>query len=146
MKRSLFTAVLYFLLFGANSQITSIPEEAKANFANQYPEATDVVWTNNVINVGVKFDLNGEKMYAEYTNKGIWKETYQDWTLEKLPVAVTDGLDKSKYAEWKIKTVKLVHYPGNIERYRVEVEKNELQKKYLYFNTKGRMVKSSITL
>jgi hypothetical protein len=128
------------------SQVTSVPEEAKENFARQYPDATNVSWSNNVINAGVTFELKGEKMYAEYSNKGIWKETYRDWEFIKLPDAVKDGFEKSKYAEWKVKSVKLVSYPGNIERYRIEVERNELQKKYLYFNTKGRLVRSSISI
>jgi hypothetical protein len=128
------------------SQLTSVPEEAKKNFARQYPEAVNVSWSNNVINAGVRFELDGENMYAEYSNKGIWKETYKDWEFEKLPDAVKDGFDKSKYAEWKVINVKIIYYPGDIERYRIEVEKNELQKKYLYFNTKGRLIRSTITI
>ena len=147
MKKLLFTlSLLGFLSFAGFGQVTSVPEEAKRNFEKQYPEAEAAVWSNNVISAGVRFALKGESMYAEYSNKGIWKFTYRDWDMDRLPDAVKDGFEKSKYADWQIHGVKIAHFPGNITRYRVEVQKSALQKRYLFFNEKGRMLKSALTL
>src|ERR1041384_3376653 len=93
------------------SQVTSIPASAKENFARQYPAAQNVRWDNDVVNVNVHFDLNGEKMNAEYNNKGIWKSTIQDFTYDRLPDAVKEGFTKSKYADRKVADTKLIHNP-----------------------------------
>ena len=130
----------------AFAQVTSIPEEAKTNFNTQYPNAQNVEWDNDVVNVNVRFDVDGQRMNAEYNNKGIWKHTYQDWTYDKLPSSIQDGYKKSKFADREVTEVKKVFLPGSVEQYRIRVEKNDVQKKYLYFNTEGRLVRDANTI
>ncbi len=149
MKKVIWILSLAFGLVAAlpaMAQVTSIPETAKENFAKQYPAAENVRWDNDVINVNVRFDLDGAHMNAEYNNKGIWKHTYKDMTKEELPAAVTDGLAKSKYAGRDVTEVIEVMLPGNVTQYRLKVEKNDLQKKFLYFNPEGRLVRDANTL
>lgn len=128
------------------AQVTSVPEQAKENFAKQYPGATVVKWSNDIVNVNVEFDLDGEHMNAEYSNKGIWKSTQKVWSYDKLTEAVKDGFQKSKYADWEVSDVKVIYLPGDVVQYRLKVEKNDLQKKFLYFNEKGRLLRSAVTL
>jgi hypothetical protein len=132
--------------FTAFSQVTKIPQSAKDNFTQQYPAAQHASWDNDVINVNVRFELNGEKMNAEYSNKGIWKKTEKNWAYDKLPDNVKDGFTKSKYADRGVTETVIVYLPGDVEQYRLKVEKNDLQKKYLFFNKDGRLVRESITL
>ena len=149
MKTVRFFSLLTIMTFSlgvAFSQVTSVPKEAKNNFAKQYPEAQNVNWDNDVVNVNVRFELNGEKMNAEYNNKGIWKSTIQDFAYDRLPETVKEGFTKSKYADRKVADTKHIYYPGNVERYRLKVEKNDLQKKYLFFNTEGRLIRDANTL
>jgi hypothetical protein len=136
----------FFTLHNLNAQVTSIPEQAKTNFASQYPTAESVEWDNDLVNVNVRFILNGEKMNAEYNNRGIWKSTLKDWTFDQLPEPVKDGFKKSKFAEREITDVKVVYLPGNVEQYRLKAEKNDVQKKYLYFNQEGRLVRDANTI
>ena len=137
-----------FLLFSISSfsQVTRVPQVAKDNFARQYPEAREVNWDNDVINVNVRFELNGERMNAEYSNKGIWKKTEKDWEFDKLPDDVKDGFDKSKYADRDVVETVIVYLPGDVEQYRLKVEKNDLQKKYLFFDEDGRLIREAIAL
>ena len=130
----------------AFSQVTSIPPAAKDNFAKQYPDAQNVNWDNDVINVNVRFELNSEQMDAEYSNKGIWKSTLKDWTFEQLPAEVKDGFQKSKYADREVEETKIVYLPGDIVQYRIKAKKNGVEKKYLYFNGKGRLIREAVTL
>lgn len=130
----------------AFAQVTSIPEQAKTNFAAQYPTAENVEWDNDLVNVNVRFTLDGESMNAEYSNRGIWKSTLKGTTYDQLPDAVKDGFKKSKYAEREVTDVKVVYLPGNVEQYRIKAEKNDLQKKYLYFNKEGRLVRDANTI
>jgi hypothetical protein len=128
------------------SQVTKIPESAKENFARQYPSAQNVDWDNDVINVNVRFELNGEQMNAEYSNRGIWKKTEKKWTYDKLPETVKDGFNKSKYADRGVTETVIVYLPGDVEQYRLKVERSDLQKKYLFFNKEGRLVRDAITI
>jgi hypothetical protein len=146
VRVALLASVLSFFVVESFSQVTSIPEQAKTNFASQYPDAQNVRWDNDLVNVNARFDLDGQAMNAEYNNKGIWKHTYIDWTYEKLPSAVHDGLKKSKYADRTVKEVKAVDLPGNVRQYRLKVEKNDVQKKYLYFNPSGRLLRDANTI
>ena len=143
---SFFILFLFFLSSQSFSQVTKIPQSAKENFAKQYPSAQNVNWDNDVINVNVRFELNGERMNAEYSNKGIWKKTEKDWTYSKLPDAIKDGFNKSKYADRGVTEAVIVYLPGDVEQYRLKVERNDLQKKYLFFNKDGRLVREAITI
>lgn len=128
------------------SQVTSIPDQAKENFFKQYPDAQNVKWENDIVNVNVRFEQDGNIMNAEYSNKGIWKNTLKDWTYEKLTDDVKEGFNKSKYADREVTDVKVLYLPGYVIQYRLKVEKSEVEKKYLFFNTQGRLVRSSVTL
>lgn len=146
MKKSIFllTTVMIGLLLQA--QIREIPQEVKDAFEHQYPKATDVDYKDQLVKVNVYFALDDENYIATYSNKGSWKGSEKEWSFEKLPEAVQDGFSKSKYADWETKEVSFLYIPGGTEQYRILVKKNDLQKKYLFFNTKGRLLREAITL
>src|SRR5688572_17031135 len=129
-----------------NAQVTTIPEQAKENFFRQYPDAKNIEWQNDVINVNVRFEQDTNKMNAEYNNKGIWKRTLKDYSFEWVPNDVKEGLAKSKYAGRPVKETKVVYLPGYVIQYRLKVEKSEFERKYLYFNTSGRLVRTNVAL
>jgi len=143
---SLLIVVLSLSSLIADAQVTSVPEQAKENFFKQYPNATNVKWSNNVVNVNVQFEQEGDKMNAEYNNKGIWKNTLKDWTFDQLPAEVKDGFTKSKFADREVSDVKKLYLPGNIVQYRLKAEKNDVEKKFLFFNTEGRLIRNAVTL
>ncbi len=148
--RFLFSSLLIVILslssLTGNAQVTSVPEQAKENFFKQYPGATNVKWSNDVVNVNVRFEEDGDKLNAEYSNKGIWKNTLKDWTFDKLPEDVKQGFQKSKFADREVSDVKKLYLPGNVIQYRLKAEKNDVEKKYLFFNGEGRLLRSAVTL
>lgn len=148
MKWIRLSIVMIASLFVVESfaQVTSVPATAKENFAKQYPAATNVRWDNDIVNVNVRFDLDGAHMNAEYNNKGTWKHTYKDYSYDQLPATVVDGYNKSKFAGRDVTEVKVVYLPGNVTQYRLRVEKNDVQKKFLYFNPQGRLLRDANTI
>ncbi|TXJ22856.1 MAG: hypothetical protein E6Q24_20235 [Chitinophagaceae bacterium] len=130
----------------AFSQIRKIPKAVEETFANQYREASDIDFKDQLVSVDVHFLLNGDTMVASYTNKGIWKETLKRSNYEELPQEVKDGFKKSKYADREVEDVTVMYLPGDITQYRLKAKKNGVEKKYLFFNPKGRMLRESITL
>jgi hypothetical protein len=86
-------------------------------------------------------------MTAKYNGDGEWKETEREFNYDDLPADVKTGYEKSKYsADWKVKETAIIYLPRNEIRYRVKVEKSDLQKKYLFFDRNGRLIRDSLTI
>lgn len=129
-----------------HSQIREIPKAVEETFTNQYKGATNVDYKDQLVRVDVSFELEGERMLASYTNKGVWKETQKEWSFDKLSDTVKDGFTKSKYADREVEETIVIYLPGGGEQYRLKVKKNGVEKKYLWFNVKGRLLREGITL
>ena len=148
MKKILLTGMIVLLCASipAFSQIRKIPKAVEETFANQYREASNIDYKDQLVSVDVHFLLGGDTMVASYTNKGIWKETLKNSGFEKLPQEVKDGFTKSKYADREVEDVTVMYLPGDVTQYRLKAKKNGVEKKYLFFNPKGRLLRESITL
>ena len=148
MSKKLFILGLMVAAFCtiSQAQIREIPKAVEETFTNQYKGASDIEYKDQLVRVDVHFDLEGEKMIASYTNKGSWKGTEKEWSFDKLSDAVKDGFAKSKYADREVEETKVLYLPGGAEQYRVLAKKNGVEKKYLFFNTRGRLLRTSITI
>ena len=146
MRQFLFLFLFSFSSLLAFSQIRDVPVAVKESFEKQYPGAVDVDYDDHLLGYQVHFTFNGEKMMAAYTTKGKWKFSEKDWKFDNLKDAVKDGFEKSKYYDWSVLETRIVYKPGNVEQYRLKVEKNTVQKKNLYFNKNGRLIEDSITI
>lgn len=144
----LFPTLILLLAVSAqsNAQVTSIPEQAKENFFKQYPDAKNVQWENDLVNVNVRFEQDSNKMNAEYSNKGIWKRTLKEWSYEKLTADVKDGFTKSKYAGKQVLDTKVLYLPGYVIQYRIKVANNDVERKFLFFNTEGRLIRTTVAI
>lgn len=146
-KRLVLTALVAICFTGmAFTQIREIPKVVEETFSNQYKGASNIDYKDQLVRVDVHFDLEGEKMIASYTNKGLWKETQKEWSFDKLPQEVKDGFEKSKYADRDVDDVIILYLPGGNEQYRLKAKKNGVEKKFVYFNPKGRLLRESVTL
>ena len=147
MKYALFLA-LSFAIFSAPTfaQGDNVPPVIREAFTKQYPGAENTRYEDNLINTWVSFTLNGENYRANYKKNGQWEYTEKEWSFAKLPEAVKDGFKKSKYAAWTVEETKIVNRAGGLERYRVRVKKNKVQKKQLFFTPEGQLEEDSITL
>lgn len=135
-----------------NAQIREIPEAVKNAFQKQYPQASQVQYDDKLIFVLVHFYPGQELPFsdslhtAKYSSKGIWQLTDTPMPYDELPQAVKDGFEKSKYTRWQRDHTYKVFLPGRQLRYKIQVEKNILQKKNLYFEQDGRLISDNITL
>jgi Putative beta-lactamase-inhibitor-like, PepSY-like len=137
---------LFVISSQVHSQVTSIPEQAKENFFKQYPDARNVQWENDVVNVNVRFEQDTNRLNAEYNNKGIWKRTLKEWTYDKLITDVKEGFTKSKYGNMQVQDVKVLYLPGYVIQYRLKVSKNNVENKFLFFNTEGRLIRTTVAI
>ena len=149
MKHRIFFAVLFsFFATASFAQLREIPQAVKDAFMAQYAGAASPEYVDKVMNVQVHFEQDSSKLTATYNNKGMWRETEQEWSYEKLSDVIKDGFQKSKYSgdEWEVKETKIITRPGNKTFYRVKVQKNEVQKKYLFFSASGKLENETITI
>ena len=146
-KIFLLVSVSFFVLANISfAQIREIPKAVEETFSQQYNGANNIDFKDQLVRVDVYFELKGDKMIASYTNRGIWKETEKEWSFDKLSEEVKDGFQKSKYADREVEETTVLYLPGGSEQYRIKAKKSGVDKKYLYFNTKGRLLRTSVTL
>lgn len=132
---------------GSFAQVRKIPAAVTEAFSKKYPKAQEVEYKDNLINVQVHFLLDSARMNAKFNSDGEWKETEKESNYDAVPSDVKDGFQKSKYSsEWKVSETAIIYMPNNEVRYRLKVEKNDVQKKYLFFDKNGKLVKDSITI
>jgi hypothetical protein len=150
MKKNVIASlILVLLIFGAVAtfaQIRKIPAEVTEALKVKYPDAEKVSWKDKLSVFAASFEMNNEKYEARFTDKGEWKSTEKEISENDLPDQVKDGLEKSKYADWEMKYAYFIELPDEETQYRIQVAKNEIQKKNLLFSNEGQLLKDNITL
>ena len=126
----------------AGAQLRKIPAEVTDAFRQQYPQASGASWSDKLSYFQVEFKIDSGSQYvARYDSKGVWKWSEQNITADRLPAPVKDGYDKSKYTgDWQVKQYTVLYYPGNIMKFRLQVRKGGIQKKYLVFDSNGKLL------
>ncbi len=147
--KSLSLIVLFLTAFFWDSvvqaQVVDVPKRAKDHFFKKYPDAKNADWNNNVVSYAVKFQLNNHTARAYYHMDGRWDYTDTYVEESELPAAVKESFSKSRFSDWKIEGLALVENNKGKKKYRIEVQKG-IEKKSVFYNSKGKEVKSSISL
>lgn len=154
MKTSLSKTVFFLLLAitgllisqKLQAQLREIPASVKSAFSQQYPDAQQVNYEDKLIYVLVHFKQSDSASTAKYNSKGIWQWTETAMPLTSLPQAVQQGFNKSKYADWQVDHVYAVDLPGNMLRYKLQVEESAIVKRNLYFTQDGRLLSDNLTI
>jgi hypothetical protein len=147
MKRLFFVLVACFTIQLAIAQIRKIPMEVTNAFAAKYPDAKNVEWKDKLSNFTASFtSKDSTRFEASFNGKGEWQLTEETIDSSALPAEVKIGFSKSRYADREVtEIVKIIKKEGEIQ-YRVLAKKSGVEKKYLYFNKDGRLVKETMTL
>lgn len=149
MKKLLsFFAFVLVLCIGSNSfaQIRKIPAAVTDSFSLKYPNAENIEWGDRLTVFEATFQIKDHKYQTSFNSNGNWKKTEKFLEEDEVPSAIKEGLSKSKYSDWDVKSNVEVTFPDESTQYRLLVKKNDLQKKYLYFNKDGKLLRDSITL
>ena len=89
MARNLFFLLLFLAgSLASGAQIREIPKEVKSAFEAQYPKADSLEYKDNLLAVNVHFRMNGDKMVATYSNKGMWKDSEKNWSFDSLATEI----------------------------------------------------------
>ncbi|MDR3714920.1 MAG: PepSY-like domain-containing protein [Puia sp.] len=149
MRRLFFLLLTGGMLMAGHSvkaQIGSLPSQVTDSLKARYPNASKVSWKDRIGYAQANFMIDTSKYEARFRKNGTWVSTEKTIGQAALPAPVNDGLRKSKYADWKIKTVYQVYLPGSVIQYHILVSKSDLQKRNLLFSPEGQLLKDNITL
>ena len=131
----------------ADAQVRKVPAEVTEAFRQKYPTALNVEWRDRLSGFTANFDQNNVHYEAKFTNKGFWQSTENKVPEANILPAVKDGFQKSKYAEeWAIKQAYKIDLREAKTQYRLDIQKNDIQKKQLFFDSTGRLLRDNITL
>jgi hypothetical protein len=136
----------------------AVPTAISTSFTDQYPNATNVVWTPydqvtlpidwelagwTTMDAGdyvARFDMNGEKYYAWFDANGDWIGTavvVNDPAI--LPQAVRDVLN-TKYSGYNVETIQREMEKGRTA-YEIKLKKTDDDKIKLLINENGAVLK-----
>lgn len=128
------------------AQLRKIPFDVTDAFMSRYPHAEKLEWRDKLTAFEAHFYLNGFEMTADFSARGDWQKTEKFLNLNTLHNEVADGFKKCKYAGWAIISIAEISIISEPVVYRMLVKKTSLQKKYLYFNARGKLLRETITL
>jgi hypothetical protein len=146
MKKTILLLLLAANFWAVKSfaQIRKVPAEVTNAFKAKYPDAQNVEWKDKVTFFQASFNLNNAEVNADFSPKGEWQQTEKKMDFDALPGAVKDGFKKSKYADWTPGSVTQIEKHEGDTQYKVYAEKSSIvQKKFLYFNTEGQLVRDT---
>ena len=130
----------------ASAQIRTIPSGVTDSLKARYPAASKVAWRDKISYFQAVFVMDTSNYEARFNKKGEWVSTEKTIGITGLPAAVKDGLTKSKYADWKVRSVFILYLPGATVQYHILAYKSDLQKRNLLFSPEGQLLKDNITL
>ena len=146
MKKAFFFCLFFSVLFFAKAQIGKIPADVTDAFAARYPHATKVEWRDKLRYFEASFQLNGYSITASFSSNGEWQGSERILDFDQLPDEVRDGFLKSKYADRQKKDIYELQESGKPLQYRITVQKSGIEKKNLYFDVNGRLLKEAMSL
>ncbi len=142
-------AVIFLVLCIAittHAQVRKIPATVTDAFKERYPNAASVEWRDNLSNFSATFLIDSVKSEAKFNSKGKWEGTDFRISVASIPAEVMDGFKKSKYGDWTINDARKMDLPDNVVKYRLVVEKTDINKRVLIFNNNGKLLKNDVTL
>lgn len=144
--RLLFLSVIVLMTITSYSQFKKVPVAVRESFSLQYPDAEVIAWDGALFNSSIRFMLDNKHMNSKYSNKGVWKYTEEKTSFEAIPSAVKAAFHASKFKELAIQEVDIMYYPDASRQYRIKAGNNAVEKKYLYYDEEGKLVKQGITI
>lgn len=141
-----FLSIIVLLTITSYSQLKKIPTAVRVSFSQQYPDAEILASDGALFNSSIKFLLHKKTMNSKYSNKGVWKYTEEKTTFEAVPAAVKASFQGSKFKELAVQEVDIMHYPDASIQYRIKAGNNAVEKKFLYYDEGGKLVKQGITI
>ena len=128
------------------AQLRKVPAQVTEAFKEKYPNTKNAEWKDKLSSFQVNYEMDGVNYISKFSSKGEWLQTEKQIEEDALPASVKDGFGKSKFTGWELRGVTRLENKDNTIQYRLFVKKSGVEKKYLYFDETGKLVKDAITI
>lgn len=146
MKQKILLFLLLFSSFATQAQLRKVPPNVADALKKRYPHAEKIKWQDKITFFEAEFYLNGHQISSSFNKYGDWLSTQRKIEYEQLPEVVKEGFQKSKYRTWKRSEIIEINQNRKNLQYKLSIRKNEWQKKHIFFDTNGEIIKESINL
>ncbi|MBS1647967.1 MAG: PepSY-like domain-containing protein [Bacteroidetes bacterium] len=119
-----------------------VPAAINTNFKKQFSKAEKVQWELDEKNYEVNFHQDKKELSAKYSADAEWLETEEEISMNEVPAAVKQALEK-EFGTAKIDEAEKVSRPNHVELYEFEIKSNK-QKIEAQFSTDGKLLKREI--
>ena len=135
---------LFFLVLSATfitvSAFARIPAKVTDAFHARYAGATNVEWKHGLSKYKASFMLDDYRYEAKFDKNGRWEQSEKMVRRDMLPMSVRNGLHKSKYRQWEVKSSYVEYLPNERPHYHIAAAKGDFKKKHLVFNERGQLI------
>jgi hypothetical protein len=139
-KKLIFSLVILFSVASVDAQFRKIPAEVTDAFKAKYSNASGVSWKDKLSSFQADFKIDDKEMKSTFSSQGEWIKTETKHPFEKVPSDVKDGFKKSKYASQPVQEVTKIEEKDKTTQYKIVIKKNDFNKRYLIFSTKGQLI------
>lgn len=146
MKHKLLLFLFLISAIFSQAQLRKVPSHVADALHKRYPHAEKVEWQDNITAFEAEFYLNGHKISSSFNKHGDWMSTERKIEFDQLPILVQEGFHQSKYRGWKKTNIIEINRIRENLQYKISIRKSEVQKKHLYFDTNGKLIKEAIHL
>lgn len=124
----------------------NVPSEVRTAFAQKYPSAQNVKWSNKNGYSVVDFTENSTRGTAWFDHRGTWYMTETDIPFSALPQPVQDTFNSSEYAQspWRVDDVDKLERQGFDPVYVIEVEASGDREMDLFYSGDGILIKTIV--
>lgn len=146
----LFLFLLSYAYTGMNEQAfgqtKSIPQPVTNHFTSMFPGAKNIEWRDKITNYQVFFFADNSKCEAKFSTDGKWISSEKQIAIDSIPKKIKDSIRLGTYADWKIQSAYMLHFPDQPDQYHIVVTKDEFPKKILFFSITGQILKDNLSL
>lgn len=122
----------------------NVSEDVQRALRDKYPNAAHVEWGAKAGYYVAEFWENGVEFDAWFSTDAVWKMTETDLGVDvnKLPTTVKEAFLGSDYAAWMVDDIDK-YEREDMTFYLIEVEKEGLRDRNLYYNEQGGLLKDA---
>jgi hypothetical protein len=129
-----------------SAQVKTVPSSVIKIFKTKYPGATKVAWLNNTDSYAARFYYGTNPCTARFDSKGEWLDETKKVSFGDLRTNIKNAFSQSKFASWQAHEVEAIQEKNKEVQYRILIRNSDLQKKYIYFDSKGQLTKEVLTM
>jgi uncharacterized membrane protein YkoI len=130
--KKIFFVIAVMLMAVASCKSENVPDTVKKAFQTKFPNATNEKWDNEKAHeYEVKFDWNGVKYSANFSETGEWLETEGTISFDQLPEKVQKAFN-FEHSGASIKAIAKIETSKGITKYEIEIKQSIKNVEILY--------------